>query len=134
MIKKLIIGNVVAAVIATGGLAGYAYAQSAQTDTPAAETTETATPAPQIDIIKAIEIAKAEVPGTVMEAELDDKHDKLVYEVEIETEDGKEMEVEIDAASGEVLEVEEDDNDRGDHRGDRKGKKGHKGGKHGDRS
>ena len=133
MLKKFIIGNVVAAVIATGGLAGYAYAQSAQTDTPAAQATETA---PQIDIVKAIEIAKAEVPGTVMEAELDDKHDKLVYEVEIETEDGKEMEVEIDAASGEVLEVEEDDNDRGD-RGDRKGKKGKKGkkdGKRGDRS
>lgn len=58
---------------------------------------------------QAIQTALQKVPGTVVEAELEEEKDhKVIWEVEIVTADGKLMEVEIDANSGEVLEVEEE--------------------------
>ncbi len=58
---------------------------------------------------QAIQTALLKVPGTVVEAELEEEKDhKVIWEVEIVTADGKLMEVEIDANTGEVLEVEEE--------------------------
>jgi hypothetical protein len=63
-----------------------------------------------------IVIANTEVPGIVLEAELENEDGTTIYEIEIVKADGVEMEIEINAESGEVLTVEEDD-------GKKKGKK-----------
>ena len=101
MDKKLIIGTAVAGVLLASGAIGAATAQSASG-------------AVALDEAKAIEIALAEVPGTVQETELEREDGKQVYEIEILTADGREMEVEIDAETGTVLEVEADGDDHDD--------------------
>ncbi|CAI4033938.1 exported protein of unknown function [Nitrospira tepida] len=74
----------------------------------------------KVTIDQAVKTASEKVPGKVIEAELEKKHDKTVWEVEIVTDDKMIKEVHIDADSGAVIDVED------------KGKgKGHKGeGKH----
>lgn len=108
MIKKLIIGNVAAGLILTGGLVGVAVADT--------KSKQEITEAPPVSMIKAIEIANTEVPGIVLEAELENEDGTQIYEIEIVNADGTEMEIEINAESGEVLLVEEDD-------GEKRGKK-----------
>src|SRR5690625_2278729 len=53
----------------------------------------------------AIVIARQQVPGLVVEAELKDKHGRQLFEVEIITSEGVKYEVEIDAMSGEVVKI-----------------------------
>lgn len=109
MNKKLITGSVLAAILMTGSAVGFASAQTATTPVAVSAT-------------QAIEIALAEVPGEVQEVDLDRDDGQQVYEVEIVNADGVEMEVEVDAETGEVLEVEADDDDCRDKRGkDRRG-------------
>ena len=61
---------------------------------------------------QAIQTALQKVPGTVVEAELEEEKDhKVKWEIEIVTTEGKLMEVEIDANTGEVLKVEEEKTD-----------------------
>ena len=74
----------------------------------------------KVTIDQAVKTASEKVPGKIIEAELEKKHDKTVWEVEIVTDDEIVKEVHIDADSGAVIDVED------------KGKgKGHKGeGKH----
>ncbi len=74
----------------------------------------------KVTIDQAVKTASEKVPGKVIEAELEKKHGKTVWEVEIVTDDKMIKEVHIDADSGTVIDVED------------KGKgKGHKGeGKH----
>jgi uncharacterized membrane protein YkoI len=48
------------------------------------------------------------VSGKVVEAELEKKHNKLIWEVEVVTADNKLMEVHIDAETGAVIDVEEE--------------------------
>jgi len=55
---------------------------------------------------QAIKTAMEKVPGTVVEAELEKKHGKTVWEVEIYGADGKVTEVHIDAAEGTVIDTE----------------------------
>ena len=55
---------------------------------------------------QAIKTAMDKVPGTVVEAELEKKHGKTVWEVEILGADGKVTEVHIDAADGTVIDTE----------------------------
>jgi uncharacterized membrane protein YkoI len=55
---------------------------------------------------QAIKTAMDKVPGTVVEAELEKKHGKTVWEVEILGADGKVTEVHIDAAEGTVIDTE----------------------------
>lgn len=63
----------------------------------------------QISRERAEEIALAEVGGgTVREIELDRKKGRLAYEVEVKY-DGWEYEVDIDAATGEIIKFEVDD-------------------------
>ncbi len=100
MIKKLIIGNVAAGLILTGGIVGVAVADT--------QGKQAITQAPTLSMIQAIEIANTQVPGIVLEAELENEDGTQIYEIEIVNADGTEMEIEINADSGEVLLVEED--------------------------
>jgi uncharacterized protein YpmB len=64
--------------------------------------------AAKVTIDQAIKTASEKVPGKVVEAELEKKHDKLIWEVEVVTEENKVMEVHIDAGTGEIIDVEEE--------------------------
>ena len=57
-------------------------------------------------IDQAIKTAYENVPGTVVEAELEKKHGKTVWEVEVLGADGNVTEVHIDAATGAVIDTE----------------------------
>lgn len=61
-----------------------------------------------VTIHDAIKTASEKVPGTVIEAELEEKHHRLVWEVEIVSPEHKVMEVHIDAKTGAVIDVEEE--------------------------
>ncbi|MDF0643269.1 MAG: PepSY domain-containing protein [Nitrospira sp.] len=60
----------------------------------------------KVTIDQAIKTALEKVPGTAVEAEIEKKHGKTVWEVEIVGADGKVTEVHIDAATGEVIDTE----------------------------
>jgi uncharacterized membrane protein YkoI len=62
----------------------------------------------KVTIDQAIKTALEKVPGKVVEAELEKKHDTLVWEVEVVTAENKVMEVHIDADSGAVIDVEDE--------------------------
>jgi uncharacterized membrane protein YkoI len=62
----------------------------------------------KVTIDQAIKTALEKVPGKVVEAELEKKHDTLVWEVEVVTAEHKVMEVHIDADSGAVIDVEDE--------------------------
>lgn len=64
--------------------------------------------AAQVTINQAITTASDKVAGKVIEAELEKKHNKLVWEVEVVTAENKVMEVHIDADTGAVIDVEEE--------------------------
>ena len=57
-------------------------------------------------IDQAIKTASEKAPGTVVEAELEKKHGKTVWEVEVLGADGNVTEVHIDAATGAVIDTE----------------------------
>jgi uncharacterized membrane protein YkoI len=59
-----------------------------------------------VTIEQAIKTAVEQVPGTVVEAELEKKHGKTIWEVEVLGADGKVTEVHIDAAAGTVIDTE----------------------------
>lgn len=102
MNKKLITAGALAGVLLAGTAAGLAWA-----DTKAGPVTLTEQ--------QAIEIALAEVPGEVLETELETDDGSRIYEIEIRNADGVEMEVEVHAETGMVLEIEaEDDYDDDD--------------------
>ena len=61
----------------------------------------------KITIDQAVKNGSDKVPGTVVEAELEKKHGKTVWEVEVLDAAGKVTEVHIDAATGEVIDAEE---------------------------
>ncbi len=61
----------------------------------------------KITIDQAIKTATEKVQGTVVEAELEKKHGKTVWEVEVLGADGKVTEVHIDAGTGSVIDTEE---------------------------
>ncbi len=70
------------------------------------EKVEMATTA-KISIDQAIKSASEKAPGKVIEAELEKKHGKTVWEVEMLTTDGKIIEVHVDADSGSVIDTED---------------------------
>lgn len=59
-----------------------------------------------VTIDQAIKTASEKVPGTVVEAELEKKHGKTVWEVEVLGADGKVTEVHIDASTGAVIDTQ----------------------------
>lgn len=48
-------------------------------------------------------------PGKVLEVELENKHDRLIYEIEILDEEGKVWEIKVNAKTGELLQQKKDD-------------------------
>ena len=78
----------------------------------------------KVTIDQAVKAATEKVPGTVVEAELEKKHDKTVWEVEVLGADGKVTEVHIDAATGSVIDTEakKDEKHEGKKKGGKKGK------------
>ncbi len=107
--KKSIVASVAGALLLGTVLA--AQADRSKPDPSAAE----------LNLGAAMELALAEVPGTVVDAELEQKKDgKLVWEFEIVSADeAARMDVDIDANSGELLNSEPDGK-HGKH-----GKRGH---------
>lgn len=63
--------------------------------------------AASIGITEAIAAANTHVPGTVLEAEFESEENQVFWEVEIATEDGKLMEVNVDGQTGAILSSEE---------------------------
>ena len=61
-----------------------------------------------LPLVKILAIASKEVPGDVIEVELEDERGALVYEIKILTSTGRVREVEIDARTGAVLKIEDD--------------------------
>jgi len=57
---------------------------------------------------QAIKSATERVSGKVVEAELEKKHEKIVWEVEVATADNRIIEVHVDSKSGKVIDVEEE--------------------------
>ena len=107
MNKKLLTAGALASLIAAGGMIGTVSAQTAASETALSEA-------------EVIAIALAEVPGEVQEVEFETEDGMEIYEIEIMTADGTEVEVEIDATTGDVLEIEtEDDHDCDDKDGDK---------------
>ncbi len=70
----------------------------------------------KVPIDQAVKTATDTVPGTVVEAELEKKHGKTVWEVEVVGSDGSVTEVHIDAADGTVIDTES----KGDKKGGKK--------------
>lgn len=66
----------------------------------------------KVTIDQAIKTASEKVQGTVVEAELERKHGKTVWEVEIVGADNKVTEVHIDAATGGVIDTEDKKEER----------------------
>jgi uncharacterized membrane protein YkoI len=64
--------------------------------------------AAKVTIDQALKTASDKVPGKVIEAELEMKHKRLVWDIEVVTADKKVMEVHIDADTGAVIDVEEE--------------------------
>jgi uncharacterized membrane protein YkoI len=62
--------------------------------------------AAKVTIDQAIKTASEKVQGTVVEAELEKKHDKVVWEVEVLATDNKISEIHVDADSGAIIDVE----------------------------
>jgi uncharacterized membrane protein YkoI len=60
----------------------------------------------KVTIDQAIKTASEKVPGTVVEAELEKKHGKTVWEVEVLGADGNVTEVHIDATTGALIDTE----------------------------
>lgn len=65
--------------------------------------------AAKVTIHEALKTASGKVSGKVIEAELEKKASRLVWEVEVVTAEHKVMEVIIDADSGTVVNVSEQD-------------------------
>lgn len=61
-----------------------------------------------LPLAKILAIANEQVPGDVIEVELETKKQALIYEIKILTGTGLVREVKIDARTGEVLQIEDD--------------------------
>ena len=93
--------------IITAGVVGllFALGSSAWADDKEGKATDLVKDA-KVTIDQAIKTASEKVPGTVVEAELEKKHGKTVWEVEVLGADGNVTEVHIDAATGAVIDTE----------------------------
>ena len=61
-----------------------------------------------LPLVKILAIANKEVPGDVIEVELEDEREALLYEIKILTSTGRVREVKIDARTGAVVSIEDD--------------------------
>lgn len=86
----------------------------AATSTPDSTPSSTSNPAVLISEQRAKELAMKKVPGRVKDVDLEQEGGKWYYFVEIETQDGREADVQLNAASGAVVSVAWDDDDDDD--------------------
>src|SRR5512146_3056495 len=104
--KSMVIGSVViGAMVVVGGMVW-----SAEKDKYKGEDTKQVVAmatAAKITIDQAIKTALENFPGKVIEAELEQKHDKTVWEVEVLTAEQVIKVVHVDAESGSVVTTEE---------------------------
>lgn len=61
-----------------------------------------------LPLVKILAIATKQVPGDVIEVELENERIGLIYEIKILTSTGRVREVKIDARSGAVIKIEDD--------------------------
>lgn len=61
---------------------------------------------PLEDLLKAV---RREYPGQVIEVELEEENGRFYYEIEVLADDGNVRELDVDAATGEILDVEIED-------------------------
>jgi uncharacterized membrane protein YkoI len=68
----------------------------------------------RINSTQAASAALAQVPGTVLKAELDNENGNLVYSVKVKTASNEVKDVKVDAGNGKVLQVggDEEDDDK----------------------
>lgn len=64
-----------------------------------------------LPLARVLELLEQHHPGQVIEVELEFSHGTLVYEIELVTPDGRLIEVDLNAATGEILGYEEEDDD-----------------------
>ena len=76
----------------------------------------------KVTVEQAIKAATEKVAGKVIEAELERKHDKAVWEVEIVGADDKVTEVHVDADTGAVIDTEEKKSEEKKHEKKKEGK------------
>ncbi|OMF24975.1 hypothetical protein BK133_22135 [Paenibacillus sp. FSL H8-0548] len=74
----------------------------------------TANPALLLNEDEAARLALGRVNGTVTDVDIDNVQGKWYYFVEIDTQGGREAEVQLNAASGAIISVTWDDNDNDD--------------------
>ena len=60
-----------------------------------------------LSITDILEIVAQNLPGDVIEVELDFERDRTRYEVDVLTETGRVREIELDGRTGEVLEIDD---------------------------
>jgi len=105
MNKHMILGGGLTGLMMVTGAVGMVSAQSVATSTGLTEE-------------QVIAIALEEVPGEVQEVELEQHRGEQIFEIDILALDGTEMEVEIAAATGDVLKIKAEgegcDKDKGD--------------------
>ena len=61
-----------------------------------------------LPLVKILAIANQQVPGDVIEVELEEETIGLIYEIKILTGNGRVREVKIDARTGTVVKIEDD--------------------------
>lgn len=61
-----------------------------------------------LPLVKILAIASQQVPGDVIEVELEEEKIGLIYEIKILTSNGRVREVKIDARTGTVIKIEDD--------------------------
>ncbi len=99
---------VLLSVVFTAAVAPFAMGQEG--GVPDYELAETAVKKGEIiPLAEACRRLQTEFPGKITEVELEYSNGRRVYEVELVTEDGRLIEVDMDAATGKVLETEEED-------------------------
>jgi uncharacterized membrane protein YkoI len=61
-----------------------------------------------LPLTRILAIAQEQVPGDIIETELESKRGALVYEIKVLTQSGRVREIKIDARNGKVLKIEDD--------------------------
>jgi uncharacterized membrane protein YkoI len=61
-----------------------------------------------LPLAKILELVADQVPGDIVELELEQEHGVWIYEVKLIAPDGRVLEVLVDAATGDLLETERD--------------------------
>ncbi len=72
---------------------------------------------PVMSLQEAITVATAKFPGQVVEADREDEHGEIVYEVEILGDDGLVREIEVHAKTGKVTVEDSEHTHAGEHEG-----------------